>query len=77
MCGPRVNGMLPADSVCHASQPPVSGSAIGPVRFDVGFVRVGRHVAQVTFLPAGRAAMRDGDFRDLLVRAGQRLAELD
>ena len=47
------------------------------VVFDVGFVRRGRHVAQVTFVPAGRADLRAGDFRGLLVRAGQRLGELD
>jgi len=47
------------------------------VVFDVGFVRRGRHVAQVTFVPAGRADVRPGDFRALLVRAGQRLGELD
>lgn len=47
------------------------------VVFDVGFVRNGRHVAQVTFVPAPPVDLRDGDFRALVIRAGQRLRELD
>jgi DNA-directed RNA polymerase specialized sigma24 family protein len=46
------------------------------VLFDVGFVRRGRSVAQVTFLPAGRADLSDAEFRDLVLRAGERLGEL-
>jgi len=47
------------------------------VIYDVGFVRRGRTVAQLTFVPAGAGDLRDGDFRALVVRAGQRLGELD
>lgn len=47
------------------------------VYYDVGFVRRGDAVAQVTFIPAGSADLEDGAFRALVVRAGQRLAELD
>jgi hypothetical protein len=47
------------------------------VIYDVGFVRRGRSVAQVTFVPAGPADLSDGSFRALVVRAGQRLADLD
>ncbi|HLN75711.1 MAG TPA: hypothetical protein VK204_01625 [Nocardioidaceae bacterium] len=46
------------------------------VFFDVGFVRRGDTVAQLTFLPAGPAELSSGDFRALLVRAGQRLGEV-
>lgn len=44
--------------------------------FDVGFVRHGTSVAQLTFVPAGRADLPPGAFRALLVRAGQRLREI-
>lgn len=44
--------------------------------FDVGFVRHGTSVAQVTFVPAGRADLPPGAFRAILVRAGQRLREI-
>lgn len=44
--------------------------------FDVGFVRNGASVAQVTFVPAGRADLPPGGFRALVVRAGQRLREI-
>jgi DNA-directed RNA polymerase specialized sigma24 family protein len=47
------------------------------VVFDVGFVRRGATVAQVTFVPAGPADLSPAAFRALVVRAGQRLAELD
>ena len=47
------------------------------VYYDVGFVRRGDAVAQLTFIPAGPADLGDGAFRALVVRAGQRLAELD
>jgi hypothetical protein len=46
------------------------------VRFRVGFVRVGRTVAQVTFAPAPRDDMTEAGFRSLLVRSGDRLREL-
>lgn len=47
------------------------------VVFDVGFVRRGRHVAQLLFVPAGRADLRPGDFRALVIRAGERLREVE
>jgi DNA-directed RNA polymerase specialized sigma24 family protein len=47
------------------------------VVFDVGFVRRGATVAQVTFVPAGDAELPPGAFGKLMVRAGQRLAELE
>ena len=47
------------------------------VIYDVGFVRSGDAVAQVTFIPAGPADLVDGAFRSLVIRAGQRLGELD
>jgi DNA-directed RNA polymerase specialized sigma24 family protein len=47
------------------------------VIFDVGFVRYGASVAQLTFVPANRAELAPGAFRGLIIRAGQRLAELD
>lgn len=46
------------------------------VRFRLGFVRVGRQVAQVTFAPTTGADMSDADFDRLVVRAGERLREL-
>ena len=46
------------------------------VRFDVGFVRVGKTVAQLTFAPAGSAEMTPVQFRDLVLRAADRLREL-
>jgi hypothetical protein len=46
------------------------------VEFRVGFVRVGRAVAQVTFAPARGQDVTGPAFRDLLVRAGDRLREL-
>jgi len=46
------------------------------VRFRVGFVRVGRTVAQVTFAPSPRDDMTEAAFRSLLVRSGDRLREL-
>jgi hypothetical protein len=47
------------------------------VYFDVGFVRRGNAVAQLLFVPAGRGDLQPGGFRRLLVRAGQRLGELE
>ncbi len=47
------------------------------VGFRVGFVRVGRTVAQLTFAPTPEDDMTDLAFRALLVRAGDRLRELD
>ena len=46
------------------------------MRFRVGFVRVGRTVAQVTFAPAPADDMSESGFRSLLVRSGDRLREL-
>jgi hypothetical protein len=46
------------------------------VRFRVGFVRVGRSVAQLTFIPAPGADLTPAAFDALLVRAGDRLREL-
>lgn len=46
------------------------------VRFRLGFVRVGKRVAQLTFAPAAGRDMTDAQFRALLVRAGDRLREL-
>jgi hypothetical protein len=46
------------------------------VRFRVGFVRMGRAVAQLTFVSAPRDDIRGSDFRALTVRAGDRLREL-
>lgn len=46
------------------------------VVFEVGFVRRGATVAQVTLVPAGEADLAPGAFGDLVVRAGQRLGEL-
>jgi DNA-directed RNA polymerase specialized sigma24 family protein len=47
------------------------------VRFDVGFVRRGNAVAHVLFVPTQRADLRPGEFRRLVIRAGQRLGELE
>jgi hypothetical protein len=46
------------------------------VRFRVGFVRTGKSVAQLTFVSAPRDDIRPQHFRDLMVRAGDRLREL-
>lgn len=46
------------------------------VVFEVGFVRRGATVAQVMLVPAGQADLAPGAFGDLVVRAGQRLGEL-
>ncbi len=46
------------------------------VEFRVGFVRTGRRVAQVTFVPAPHDDITPDHFRDLMVRAGDRLLEL-
>ena len=46
------------------------------VRFRVGFVRDGNKVAQLTFVAAPRDDIRPAHFRDLVVRAGDRLGEL-
>jgi hypothetical protein len=47
------------------------------VIYDVGFVRNGRSVAQLTFVPAEPASLPAGAFRGLVLRAGQRLGEAD
>jgi DNA-directed RNA polymerase specialized sigma24 family protein len=46
------------------------------VRFRLGFVRVGRTVAQLTFAPSPTDDISDQSFRALLTRAGDRLREL-
>lgn len=46
------------------------------VRFRLGFVRVGRTVAQLTFAPSPADDMTATSFRSLLVRSGDRLREL-
>jgi hypothetical protein len=46
------------------------------VRFRLGFVRVGRHVAQLTFTPSDADDMSRAAFDALLLRAGDRLREL-
>jgi DNA-directed RNA polymerase specialized sigma24 family protein len=46
------------------------------VDFHVGFVRTGRVVAQVTFVPAPKDDITAERFRDLVIRAGDRLLEL-
>jgi DNA-directed RNA polymerase specialized sigma24 family protein len=46
------------------------------VRFRVGFVRKGDKVAQLTFVSSPRDDIRPVHFRDLVVRAGDRLGEL-
>ncbi len=47
------------------------------VRFRVGFVRIGRTVAQLTFVSAPRYDIDRDRFEALVVRAGDRLRELD
>jgi hypothetical protein len=47
------------------------------VRFRVGFVRNRDKVAQLTFVASPRDDIRTGHFRDLMVRAGDRLGELE
>jgi len=47
------------------------------VEFRVGFVRTGRRVAQITFVPAPHDDITPAHFHDLLVRAGDRLLELE
>jgi DNA-directed RNA polymerase specialized sigma24 family protein len=47
------------------------------VHFRVGFIRVGRHVADLLFVSAPRDDMTTAAFRDLVVRAGDRLLELE
>lgn len=47
------------------------------VRFRIGFVRVGRTVADLLFVTAPHDDMSTQHFRDLVVRAGDRLLELD
>jgi DNA-directed RNA polymerase specialized sigma24 family protein len=47
------------------------------VRFDVGFVRRGDTVAQLLFVPTDKADLPPGAFRRLVIRAGQRLGELE
>lgn len=47
------------------------------VGFRLGFVRVGRTVAQLTFAPSPQDDMTATSFHALLVRAGDRLRELD
>jgi hypothetical protein len=46
------------------------------VRFRLGFVRVGRRVAQLSFTPTAADDMSQAAFDDLLGRAGDRLREL-
>lgn len=46
------------------------------VLFRIGFVRVGRSVAQLTFAPTPGTDMGEARFGSLLVRAGDRLREL-
>jgi DNA-directed RNA polymerase specialized sigma24 family protein len=47
------------------------------VRFRVGFVRVGDKVAQLTFVAAPDDDLSTDSFRALVIRAGDRLRELD
>jgi hypothetical protein len=47
------------------------------VRFRVGFVRNRDKVAQLTFVASPRDDIRTAHFRDLMVRAGDRLGELE
>jgi DNA-directed RNA polymerase specialized sigma24 family protein len=47
------------------------------VHFRVGFVRVGRYVADLLFVSAPEDDMTTAHFRALVVRAGDRLLELD
>lgn len=51
-------------------------SADREVRFRLGFVRVGRRIAQLTFTPADADDMSRAAFDALLLRAGDRLREL-
>ena len=46
------------------------------IEFRLGFVRVGRQVAQLTFAPSAQHDMTALQFRALLARAGDRLREL-
>jgi hypothetical protein len=46
------------------------------VRFRVGFIRVGRTVAQLTFASVPHEDMSAPHFRELVQRAGDRLLEL-
>jgi DNA-directed RNA polymerase specialized sigma24 family protein len=46
------------------------------VRFRVGFVQVGRRVAQLTFAPTSSDDMTERSFDALVVRAGERLRQL-
>ncbi|MBA2465351.1 MAG: hypothetical protein H0V42_10305, partial [Nocardioidaceae bacterium] len=46
------------------------------IEFRLGFVKVGRHVAQLTFAPSQKHDMTAAQFRELLARAGDRLREL-
>ncbi len=47
------------------------------VHFRVGFIRVGRHVADLLFVSAPHDDMTTAAFRALVVRAGDRLLELE
>ena len=47
------------------------------IRFRVGFVRIGRTVAQLTFVSAPKYDVTPDRFEALTVRAGDRLRELD
>ena len=47
------------------------------IRFRVGFVRVGRTVAQLTFVSAPKYDITPDRYQALVVRAGDRLRELD
>ena len=47
------------------------------IRFRVGFVRVGRTVAQLTFASAPRYDITPQRFQALVQRAGDRLGELE
>jgi hypothetical protein len=69
----------------RATAPPLDASAWDlatrvseqeTVRFRVGFVRVGRSVAQLSFTPAPGADLAPAAFDALLVRAADRLREL-
>jgi DNA-directed RNA polymerase specialized sigma24 family protein len=44
--------------------------------FRVGLVRVGSHVAEVTFTPTEEVDVDDAEYRDLVERAAQRLTQL-
>jgi hypothetical protein len=47
------------------------------VRFRVGFVRMGRKVAQITFVSTPGHDLSTDHFRAMVVRAADRLRELD